>query len=74
MISGRIDRIDKVGADSFEVLDYKTGGFWRDNWRGTFRGGRRLQHASVWTCSYRIARGALQESQGHSGRLLFLES
>src|SRR5206468_13040803 len=44
-IAGRIDRIDKVGAASFEVLDYKTGGFWRDNWKGAFNGGRRLQHA-----------------------------
>ena len=43
--AGRIDRIDKVGATSFEVLDYKTGGFWRDNWKGSFNGGRRLQHA-----------------------------
>jgi hypothetical protein len=43
-IAGRIDRIDKVGA-SFEVLDYKTGGFWRDHWKSTFNGGRRLQHA-----------------------------
>ena len=44
-ISGRIDRIDKVGKASFEVLDYKTGGFWREGWKGTFDGGRRLQHA-----------------------------
>jgi ATP-dependent helicase/nuclease subunit B len=44
-IAGRIDRIDKVGTASFEVLDYKTGGYWRDNWKGTFNGGRRLQHA-----------------------------
>jgi ATP-dependent helicase/nuclease subunit B len=44
-IAGRIDRIDQVGADSFEVIDYKTGGFWRDSWTGTFAGGRRLQHA-----------------------------
>jgi ATP-dependent helicase/nuclease subunit B len=44
-IAGRIDRIDKVGTDSFEVLDYKTGSFWRDGWQGSFNGGRRLQHA-----------------------------
>jgi ATP-dependent helicase/nuclease subunit B len=44
-IAGRIDRIDKIGTDSFEVLDYKTGGYWREGWRGTFSGGRRLQHA-----------------------------
>ena len=44
-IAGRIDRIDKVGPASFEVIDYKTGGFWRDDWAGVFNGGRRLQHA-----------------------------
>ena len=44
-IAGRIDRIDKVGTASFDVLDYKTGGFWRDKWKGSFNGGRRLQHA-----------------------------
>jgi hypothetical protein len=44
-IAGRMDRIDKVGPNSFEVVDYKTGGFWRDDWKGTFDGGRRLQHA-----------------------------
>ena len=44
-IAGRIDRIDKVGAAAFEILDYKTGGYWRSDFTGTFRGGRRLQHA-----------------------------
>jgi ATP-dependent helicase/DNAse subunit B len=44
-IAGRIDRIDQVGPSSFEVVDYKTGGFWRDNWQGVFSGGTRLQHA-----------------------------
>jgi ATP-dependent helicase/nuclease subunit B len=44
-IAGRIDRIDQVGPASFEVVDYKTGGFWRKGWTGVFKGGRRLQHA-----------------------------
>lgn len=44
-IAGRIDRIDKVGPSSFEVIDYKTGGFYRPEWTGAFKGGRRLQHA-----------------------------
>jgi ATP-dependent helicase/nuclease subunit B len=44
-IAGRIDRIDKVGPAAFEILDYKTGGYWRSDFTGTFRGGRRLQHA-----------------------------
>jgi RecB family exonuclease len=43
-IAGRIDRIDQVGAD-FEVVDYKTGGYWHDDWQGVFAGGTRLQHA-----------------------------
>jgi ATP-dependent helicase/nuclease subunit B len=44
-VAGRVDRIDRIGASEFQVLDYKTGGFWRDDWKGTFNGGRRLQHA-----------------------------
>jgi RecB family exonuclease len=44
-IAGRIDRINEVGSATFEVVDYKTGGYWRDNWKGVFAGGRRLQHA-----------------------------
>ena len=44
-IAGRIDRIDRVGPNSFEVLDYKTGGYWPDGWKGSFSGGSRLQHA-----------------------------
>jgi RecB family exonuclease len=43
-IAGRIDRINQVDG-AFEVLDYKTGGLWRDDWKGVFNGGRRLQHA-----------------------------
>ncbi len=44
-LAGRIDRVNQVGAATFEVLDYKTGGYWRDDWKGVFNGGRRLQHA-----------------------------
>jgi ATP-dependent helicase/nuclease subunit B len=40
-----VDRIDRLADGRFEILDYKTGGFWPDKWRGTFAGGRRLQHA-----------------------------
>jgi hypothetical protein len=44
-IAGRIDRIDQVGPSEFEIVDYKTGGFFAPSWKGTFAGGTRLQHA-----------------------------
>jgi ATP-dependent helicase/nuclease subunit B len=43
--AGRIDRIDRIGPAQFQIVDYKTGGYWREEWKGTFKGGRRLQHA-----------------------------
>lgn len=44
-IRGRIDRIDQLADGTFEILDYKTGSFFAPAWKGTFAGGRRLQHA-----------------------------
>lgn len=44
-IAGRVDRIDQVGNTTFEIVDYKTGGYWADDWVGVFAGGTRLQHA-----------------------------
>ncbi len=44
-LAGRIDRIDQIGPSSFEIIDYKTGGYFAADWKGTFAGGRRLQHA-----------------------------
>lgn len=44
-IAGRIDRINQIGPSLFEVMDYKTGGFWPSDWQGSFNGGQRLQHA-----------------------------
>lgn len=44
-LTGRIDRIDEVSKNTLVILDYKTGGFWKDKWKGVFAGGARLQHA-----------------------------
>jgi ATP-dependent helicase/nuclease subunit B len=44
-LAGRIDRIDRIGRSTFEIIDYKTGRYWERDWLGTFAGGRRLQHA-----------------------------
>ena len=45
LLRGRIDRINRLADGSYEVVDYKTGGFWRDDWAGVFAQGTRLQHA-----------------------------
>jgi ATP-dependent helicase/nuclease subunit B len=50
-LAGQIDRIDRLaeagaaGGPAFEIIDYKTGGYFAPAWEGTFAGGRRLQHA-----------------------------
>jgi CRISPR/Cas system-associated exonuclease Cas4 (RecB family) len=76
-IAGRIDRIDKVGPAEFHVLDYKTGGYWRDDWQGTFNGGRRLQHALYGLAAVELLRrrypkarvtGATYYFSSHKGR------
>jgi hypothetical protein len=45
VVRGRIDRINRDGPGRYEVVDYKTGGYYADDWTGTFAGGTRLQHA-----------------------------
>jgi ATP-dependent helicase/nuclease subunit B len=44
-VAGRIDRLDDLGSHRFEIVDYKTGRYFHQDWTGTFAGGRRLQHA-----------------------------
>lgn len=44
-LQGKIDRIDRLGDGTFEVIDYKTGSYYEPRYAGTFRGGRLLQHA-----------------------------
>jgi ATP-dependent helicase/nuclease subunit B len=53
-VRGRIDRINRVGPGKYEVVDYKTGGFWPDDWKGVFAGGTRLQHALYGRAAARI--------------------
>jgi ATP-dependent helicase/nuclease subunit B len=45
-LAGRIDRIDQIAEATFEIVDYKTGGYYAKKWAsGVFSAGSRLQHA-----------------------------
>lgn len=74
-IAGRIDRIDhlgdRAGTSEFEVLDYKTGGFWRDAWTGTFAGGRRLQHALYGLAAVELLRSRYRDPKVVAGVYYF---
>jgi ATP-dependent helicase/nuclease subunit B len=48
LLRGRIDRINRLEDGSYEVIDYKTGGFWRDDWRGVFAGGTPFAARTLW--------------------------
>jgi RecB family exonuclease len=70
-IAGRIDRIDEIGGASFEVIDYKTGGFWRDSWKGVFAGGTRLQHALYGLAAVELLKGRRQKPRVSAGVYYF---
>jgi ATP-dependent helicase/nuclease subunit B len=70
-IAGRIDRIDRVGKSEFQVLDYKTGGFWRDDWKGTFHGGRRLQHALYGLAAVELLRSRYKNPKVNGAQYYF---
>src|SRR5712691_10992678 len=55
-LAGQIDRIDQIGPSSFEVIDYKTGGYFEQDWAGTLSGGRKLQHALYGLAAVEILR------------------
>jgi ATP-dependent helicase/nuclease subunit B len=66
-ITGRVDRVDRLdgpGGPTFQIVDYKTGGYWDGDWKGTFMGGRLLQHAL-----YGLAVAELLKRAGQSGTM-----
>jgi RecB family exonuclease len=70
-IAGRMDRIDQTGPGTFEVLDYKTGGYWRDSWKGTFAGGSRLQHALYGLAAVELLKARAQAPKVTAGVYYF---
>ncbi|MDO8834888.1 MAG: PD-(D/E)XK nuclease family protein, partial [Vicinamibacterales bacterium] len=70
-LRGRIDRINRVKPGEYEVIDYKTGGYWADSWAGEFAGGTRLQHAIYGFAAVELLRGAGEKARVTQGRYVF---
>jgi hypothetical protein len=73
-IAGRIDRIDQVGPSAFEIIDYKTGGYFGPNWKGTFAGGTRLQHALYGLAAVELIRRRLDPNATIAGAEYYFSS
>lgn len=43
-LSGKIDRVDRIGEQRFQIIDYKTGSTYRYDENKAYQGGRQLQH------------------------------
>lgn len=55
-VRGTIDRINRLPDGSYEVIDYKTGGYRAGDYTGTFNRGARLQHALYGLAAARLLR------------------
>ena len=73
-LAGRIDRIDQIGEGTFEIIDYKTGGYYAPKWAsGVFSGGTRLQHALYGLAAAQLLRRKYKRREGRARHLLLLE-
>jgi ATP-dependent helicase/nuclease subunit B len=70
-LHGRIDRINRVARGKYEVVDYKTGGYWADDWAGVFAGGSRLQHALYGRAAERLLEKAGKAAEVVRGVYVF---
>jgi ATP-dependent helicase/nuclease subunit B len=62
-VRGRIDRIDRHGDGTYEVIDYKTGSLYRPHFRNEFDRGTLLQHAVYAEAARKILGPGAQVSQ-----------
>jgi ATP-dependent helicase/nuclease subunit B len=70
-VRGRIDRIDRLGEGTYEVVDYKTGYFAPEAWAGVFNGGRRLQHAVYGLAARELLRAIDHRAKVEAGSYYF---
>ena len=78
-IAGRIDRIDRMVEEAgfgptFEIIDYKTGGYFAPSWKGTFAGGTRLQHALYGLAALELLKQRSQDAHGSPARAYYFSS
>ena len=72
LLGGRIDRVDRLPDGDYEVVDYKTGSFYRPKYKGVFRGGRQLQHVLYALAAEPLLRKQVdRKARVVSGRYLF---
>jgi hypothetical protein len=71
VLHGWIDRINRLAPGEYEVVDYKTGGFWAPDWKGEFAGGTRLQHAIYGVAAAPLLKPIDPKARVIRGRYLF---
>ncbi len=73
-LRGRIDRINRfeqADRPDYEIIDYKTGGYFASDYDGTFRGGRLLQHALYGLVATELLRTRQRDARVASGAYYF---
>lgn len=73
-VAGRVDRIDRLKDGTFEIVDYKTGSYWAGQWKGTFAGGRRLQHALYGLAAVELLRRVTDKPKVSGAQYYFTSS
>ena len=71
VLHGWIDRINRLAPGEYEVVDYKTGGFWAPDWKGQFAGGTRLQHGIYGVAAAPLLKPIDSKARVIRGRYLF---
>jgi ATP-dependent helicase/nuclease subunit B len=72
LLTGRIDRIDRIGPSRYRVIDYKTGRYKAEDWQGTtFAAGTCLQHALYGMAAAELLKRTDPEARVEQGVYLF---
>ncbi|HAA25568.1 MAG TPA: PD-(D/E)XK nuclease family protein [Ruminiclostridium sp.] len=73
LLSGIIDRIDKMGENIYRIIDYKSGGTYGYSDREYFKGGKQIQHALyAYACEMLLGKNnGMQNAKVTEGIYLF---